>query len=70
MSTLSVFYNQGWPPKPTFTEKELGDLSGKVIPQNPYFHLRLQIPFQYTNYSPLSGLHHNWRLLWYRLRAL
>ncbi|KAL7911787.1 hypothetical protein GGI35DRAFT_443638 [Trichoderma velutinum] len=28
---LGSLLTQGWPPKPTFTEKQLGDLSGKVV---------------------------------------
>ncbi|KAL7942526.1 hypothetical protein V8C42DRAFT_331257 [Trichoderma barbatum] len=28
---LGSLLTQGWPPKPTFTENELGDLSGKVV---------------------------------------
>lgn len=27
---MSNVITQNWPPKPTFTEKELGDISGKV----------------------------------------
>ncbi|TFB00504.1 hypothetical protein CCMA1212_007791 [Trichoderma ghanense] len=28
---ISNVMTQGWPPKPTFTEKELGDIAGKVV---------------------------------------
>ncbi|KAK9384236.1 hypothetical protein V1515DRAFT_647320 [Lipomyces mesembrius] len=31
MSTFNVFWSESFPPKPTFTEIELGDLSGKVL---------------------------------------
>ena len=38
MATLRTFLSQSYPPKPTFTEKELQDLNGKVT-----FHLLSQI---------------------------
>ncbi|KAL7935439.1 hypothetical protein V8C35DRAFT_299466 [Trichoderma chlorosporum] len=31
LSGIGNILTQGWPPKPTFTENELGDLSGKVL---------------------------------------
>jgi retinol dehydrogenase 12 len=30
MSILTTFVDQTWPPKPTFTQTEVGDLTGKV----------------------------------------